>query len=233
MSGLSWRRSLDGALGVPSCAASPLPLSAPEQANLSQLQAPRDRTVRGVLHPWQPAIQTLAQPSRCHCQVPGALCAVPWGRGHFGSLQSLFLRLFCLQGWLLFSSAHHHHHQHRTRCGSSTFTLFFFSFVLRAQSLSPNSASWFASFFSASFAPLSLCSASILQRLRRAPFPSAFAVFEPSSTCFLFSLFTALGVALYCTHADIPDCIVSVLCIYLSFFLFTCCFFFLSGDWLC
>lgn len=180
-----------------------------------------------MLHPWQPANLTLAKPSRCHCQVPGALCAVPWGRGHFRSLQSFFLRLFCLQGWLLFSSAHHHHHQHRTHCGSSTFTLFFFSFLLlRAQSLPPHSASWFASFFlllsrRCLSAQQAFCSAFAVP-----PFPSAFAVFEPSSTCFLFSLFTTLSVALYCTYADVPDCIVSVLCIYLSFFLFTCCFFY-------
>lgn len=147
------------------------------------------------------------------------------GRGHFRSLQSLFLRLFRLQGWLLFSSAHHHYHQHRTHCGSSTFTLFFFSFFLRAQSLPPF-CFLVRQLFSSSFAPLSLCSASILQRLRRAPFPSAFAVFEPSSTCFLFSLFTTLCVALYCTYANVSDCIVSVLCIYLSFFLFTSCFFY-------
>lgn len=132
--------------GVPLHALPALCLS-PERANLSQLQAPRDRTVRGVLHPWQPANLTLAKPSRCHCQVPGALCAVPWGRGHFRSLQSLFLRLFCLQGWLLFSSAHHHHHQHRTHCGSSTFTLFFSFFSSSCPKPSPHSASWFASFF--------------------------------------------------------------------------------------
>lgn len=46
--------------------------------NLSQLQAPRDRTVRGVLHPWQPANLTLAKPSRCHCQVPCARCLGAW-----------------------------------------------------------------------------------------------------------------------------------------------------------
>lgn len=69
--------------------------SSPEQANLSQLQAPRDRTVRGMLHPWQPANLTLAKPSRCHCQVPGALCAVPWGAWSLSlapvSLPSTFL----------------------------------------------------------------------------------------------------------------------------------------------
>lgn len=38
-----------------------------------------------MLHPWQPANLTLAKPSRCHCQVPGALCAaLAW------SVRSLF-----------------------------------------------------------------------------------------------------------------------------------------------
>lgn len=180
-----------------------------------------------MLHPWQPANLTLAKPSRCHCQVPGALCAVPWGgvvtfaRSSLSSFDFSAFKGGCSSPQPITVTTNIEPIAAR-RLSLSSFFLFFF-FVPKA---SPPFCFLVRQLFSASFAPLSLCSASILQRLRRAPFPSAFAVFEPSSTCFLFSLFTTLGVALYCTYADVPDCIVSVLCIYLSFFLFTCCFFY-------
>lgn len=195
--------------------------------NLSQLQAPRDRTVRGMLHPWQPANLTLAKPSRCHCQVPGALCAVPWGAWSLSlapvSLPSTFLppRVAAL---LLSPSPSPPSNPLRLVDFHSL--LFFFSSSSCPKPSPPHSASWFANFFlllsrRCLSAQQAFCSAFAVP-----PFPSAFAVFEPSSTCFLFSLFTTLSVALYCTYADVPDCIVSVLCIYLSFFLFTCCFFY-------
>lgn len=145
--------------------------SPPEQANLSQLQAPRDRTVRGMLHPWQPANLTLAKPSRCHCQVPGALCAVPWGAWSLSlapvSLPSTFLppRVAAL---LLSPSPSPPSNPLRLVDFHSL--LFFFS-SSSCPKPSPPFCFLVRQLFSASFAPLSLCSASILQRLRRAPFP--------------------------------------------------------------
>jgi hypothetical protein len=80
-------------------------------------------------------------------------------------------------------------------------------------------------FFSRAVVSVQVCPARLLQRLRRAPFPISVRRLRAVFDLFLFSLFTTLGVALYCTYVDLPDCIVFVLCIYLSFFLFTTSFF--------
>ncbi|PTB46432.1 hypothetical protein M441DRAFT_216390 [Trichoderma asperellum CBS 433.97] len=205
-----------GSLGSP-LHALPALCYPPKRANLSQLQAPRDRTVRGVLHPWQPANLTLAWPSRCHCQVPWGVatfarsnlssfdfsaskggCSSPQPITITISIEPIAARRLSLSSFFLFSS-----------CPKPSPFCFLvrqlFLLLLSRRCLSAQQA---------------FCSAFVVP-----PFPSAFAVFEPSSTCFLFSLFTTLGVALYCTYADVSDCIVSVLCIYLSFFLFTSCYF--------
>lgn len=181
--------------------------------------------------PGSPLNLTLAKPSRCHCQVPGALCAACFGVVTSLALSSsTFLPLSPRVAALLLSPSPSP--SSTNHCGSSTFTLFF-SFFLSSPSPKPSpSASWFACF---SLAPLPLSDFTqhafpLRYAFRRAPFPSL--RLRLRAILFLFSLFTTLGVALYCTYVDISDSIVSVLCIYLSFFLL---FFFSlrSGDWLC
>ncbi|KAK0765500.1 hypothetical protein N5P37_001435, partial [Trichoderma harzianum] len=190
---------------------------------LTQHQAPRDSTVRGVLHPWQPAKPdpSQAQP----LPLPGARCPVRcllW-RGHFS--RSLFLD---------FSAS-----VSKGGCSSpQPITITIIHEPLRLVHL--HSLLFFLSFFSIPKAfPFCFLARLLFSRalashafplryaFRRAPFPSLRLRLRLRAILFLFSLFTTLGVALYCTYVDISDSIVSVLCIYLSFFLL----FFSSPFW--
>lgn len=206
-----------GSLGSP-LHALPAICYPPERANLSQLQAPRDRTVRGVLHPWQPANLTLAWPSRCHCQVPWGVAT--FARSNLSSFDFSASKGGCSSPQPITITISIEPIAARRLSLSSFFLSFFF--VPKAFPLLLLGSPAFFLLLSRRClsAQQAFCSAFVVP-----PFPSAFAVFEPSSTCFLFSLFITLDVALYCTYADVSDCIVSVLCIYLSFFLFTSCYF--------
>lgn len=187
---------------------------------LTQHQAPRDSTVRGVLHPWQPAKPdpSQAQP----LPLPGARCPVRcllW-RGHFS--RSLFLDFSasvskggCSSPQPITITIIHEPlrlvHLHSLLFFLSFFSIpkaFPFCFLVRL-------------LFSRALASVRLYTARISATLRLSscPFPSLRLHLRLRAILFLFSLFTTLGVALYCTHVGISDSIVSVLCIYLSFFL--------------